>query len=300
MHLAPGIEGMAKNRVLQFLVAGSVIFALTPRPESSRDIALTRENLGRLERAEASKRGNVGKGVVDERAIEDEVLYREGLRIGFDKNDSVVRQRLIQKVLFFAEELKGAADPPSEADLRSFYLDTRPTWKRSARHHFRLVFMKERAPLDALKRALDDGTIDRTRAFTMGDPCPVPREITASEDELARTLGAIFARELTLSYQARTLTSNETPRSHYQGPIPSAYGYHLIEAIDDVPAEIAPFEEVADRVREAYLVKRREDAVSEFLTDAFRRYRVTIDGERIESINPQRRLALRVEESGED
>ena len=53
-------------------------------------------------------------------------------------------------------------------------------------------------------------------------------------------------------------------------------------------------------MKEVYLTKRREDAVAEFLTKAFERYRVTIDGERIASIAPQHRLAFRVEESGED
>jgi hypothetical protein len=291
MQLNARLRLLTKNRAVQFLALGSLIFLLTPRPETSRDIALTRQYLGRLERAEAAKKGRAEESAVDERAIEDEVLYREGLRIGFDKNDAVVKQRLIQKVLFYAEELKGAAEPPSEADLRGFYLLTRPTWKRPAHHHFRQIFMKDRAPLEALEKRLNERSVDPSTAFKMGDPCPIPRELTAFEDDLKRTLGEAFVEELSLA---------KGSTSPYFGPIASAYGYHLIQALGDAPAEIAPFEEVEARVREVYLTKRREDAVNEFLVAAFRRYRVSIDGQPVTSISPQHRLSFRVDESGED
>jgi hypothetical protein len=289
MRIPWALIAVAKHRLAQFLALGAIIFAVTPRPDGEREIALTRAYLGRLERAESAKKGHASPAEVDERAIEDELLYREGLRIGFDKNDGVVKQRLIQKALFFAEELKGAADMPSDEELRRFYLLTRPTWKKPARHHLRQIFMKDESPLVALKKSLEDGTETEARALRLGASSPIPPELTLGEDELARTLGADFVAALASSQNARWI-----------GPIRSAYGWHLVERLEDAPADVALFEEVKDRVREVYMTKRREDAVSAFLADAFHRYRVTIDGERVLAIAPQHRLAFRVEESGED
>jgi hypothetical protein len=45
-------------------------------------------------------------------------LYREALRLGLDVGDPIVRQRLIQKVLFVAEDLGGATRTPREAEPR--------------------------------------------------------------------------------------------------------------------------------------------------------------------------------------
>jgi peptidyl-prolyl cis-trans isomerase C len=284
MGIKRGIASLARHRLVQFAALGSLIFALTPRDRASREIALTSAELDRLLRAEGSKRGHADAALVDERAIEDEVLYREGLRIGFDKSDAIIRQRLIQKVLFFAEELKGAGDPPSDDELRRFYALTEPTWRKAGLVHLRQIFMKKRAPLEALRPALER---KEAVAFAKADAGPLPQDLTVTVDELARLFGADCVRDL-------------EGGSRILGPLQSAYGFHLIEVVDTVPGSIAPFEEVRDRVREVYLTKRREDAVSEYLKSAFSRYRVTIDGETVATISPVHRIAFRPVESAED
>src|SRR5262245_41332924 len=112
----------ARSRLLQFLVIGGLIFVLAPRPPSRRDIVLDGSALAVLEQAQAQR---LGKPVLDAdevrevrtRAVEDEIVYREALRLGLDRDDNVVRQRLIQKVLFLAEDLAGASRAPTDDEL---------------------------------------------------------------------------------------------------------------------------------------------------------------------------------------
>jgi hypothetical protein len=280
------------NRVVQFLSLGALIFFIAPRQETSRDIVLTRETLDALERAQADKRGRVDALEVDERAIEDELLYREALRIGFDRNDPVVRQRLIQKVLFLAEELEGAADPPKDAELERFFASNRARWLKGARYHLRQVFLKDEVALEALAKRIETKEISDAELRRLGDPCPMPREIAATIEELAAWFGRDFAEQI-----ARRGTS-ETARSTWIAR--SAFGSHLVtlEGID--PGRMAAFAEVKDRVREVYVTQRREDAIARYLEKAFGRYRVSVGGSRIASITPLRRLAFRTESSGED
>jgi hypothetical protein len=56
------------------------------------------------------------RGLVDAR-VREEVLYREALAMGLDQGDSVVRNRLGQKLEFLIEDL-AAAREPSEATRR--------------------------------------------------------------------------------------------------------------------------------------------------------------------------------------
>ena len=109
------LSRLRRSRLAQFVLLGSVIFAIS-RLRGENDIALTRSQLDALQQAEAQRTRaapsdpELARGVVA-RAVEDEILYREGLLLGFDKNDSIVRQRVVQKTLFLAEELAGASEP---------------------------------------------------------------------------------------------------------------------------------------------------------------------------------------------
>ena len=64
--------------------------------------------------------------------IRDEVLYRQGVAMGLDKDDAVVRRRIRQKMEFVADMTADAE--PTDAELKAFVAE-HPEWFR------------ERAPL---------------------------------------------------------------------------------------------------------------------------------------------------------
>src|SRR4051794_33212311 len=102
------MTSLLRSRLLQFLVLGAIIFAVAPRGAAPGRISLKGDYLRALEVAEASRRASAAGAEVERRAIEDEVLYREALRLGLDQGDPLVRGHLIQKVLLLAEDLGGA------------------------------------------------------------------------------------------------------------------------------------------------------------------------------------------------
>src|SRR5262245_13059995 len=119
-------RSLCQARLVQFLVLGGVLFALAPAPRSAQEIQLTDSQLQGMQAARIRQLGATAFSESDRvaviaRAIEDEVLYREALRLGLDRDDGVVRQRLIQKLLFLAEEMDGAGQPLDEAGLRACY-----------------------------------------------------------------------------------------------------------------------------------------------------------------------------------
>ena len=46
-----------------------------------------------------------------ENKIQEEILYREGLQMGLDKDDTIVKRRMAQKVQFLAEDVAAAHEP---------------------------------------------------------------------------------------------------------------------------------------------------------------------------------------------
>jgi len=281
---------LARERLVQFAVLGSAIFFASSRSRSDEAIAFTGTELGLLRDAEAERKGQDRSsptlaGEIKERALEDEILYREGLKLGFDKDDGVVKQRIIQKTLFLAEELAGASEPPSDAELRRFFGETRGDWRRPERWQFVHAFARDRAAMDdILARAARGESVER-----LGDPCPVPRTAAMTSDQLVSLVGAEFVASL-----------ERAPSDSWSAPIRSALGWHIVRVREHTPGALASFEEVKGALRGSYVVKRRERAVAAYLDRAFQKYTVTVDGRRVDAIEPHGRLAIRTPGSAED
>jgi hypothetical protein len=72
--------------------------------------------------------------------IREEVYYREALKLGLDRDDTVIRNRMQQKLEFISEDAAAMAGP-SETDLQAF-LDGHPGKFRVERQFtFRQVYL---------------------------------------------------------------------------------------------------------------------------------------------------------------
>src|SRR5688572_17333638 len=121
----PGwLRALARSRTAHFFLIGGCIFAVSPSPEGGREIHIEPSLLAALRDAEARRLGKPALSPeearnVDARAIEDELLYREALRLRIDEGDAIVRQRLLQKLLVLAEDMEGASRPLTDDELRA-------------------------------------------------------------------------------------------------------------------------------------------------------------------------------------
>ncbi len=276
------------HRLVQFALLGGAIFAIAPKPRPADVIEVTTERLAALHAADAVRPAGTATPAerareVDQRAIEDEILYREGVRLGLDKNDGIVRQRVVQKVLFLAEEMAGASRPADEAALRAFFEANRERWAMSPEVRFAQVF---RHSPEALAAWLRDGANGEP---PLGEPSPVAAEVDMNDTRLAQSLGADFASSIM-----------NAPVGVWSGPVRSAYGFHLVRVIEKKAGRSARLDEVRASVLEAFSVHRRQEATATFLRSAASRYRVTIDGKPLEGFTPSHRVAFRSVSSGED
>ena len=93
-----------------------------------------------------------------ENRVQEEVLYREALAMGLDKDDTIVKRRMAQKMQFLAEDV-GAAREPDRGRARGVVREEHATVSRSpARVSFRHLYFSpdrrgSRARDDAAARA---------------------------------------------------------------------------------------------------------------------------------------------------
>src|SRR5688572_18010805 len=111
-----------KEPLLHFLLLGGLLFAVgawrTSRQESAPPFgridvtAATIETLRATWQRQYQRPPSVDelRGLVDDH-VREHVLYREALALGLDRDDSIVRRRLAQKMEFLSADIVEATSP---------------------------------------------------------------------------------------------------------------------------------------------------------------------------------------------
>jgi peptidyl-prolyl cis-trans isomerase C len=286
---------VARSRLLHFAAIGALIFAVAPASRQGRHVSVSREYLESLYAAQAQKLGvaalsAAAREEVDRRAVEDEVLYREALRMGLDRDDAVVRQHLIQKSLVLAEDLAGASRDPSRADVEAYFEAHPDRFRRGQEVRLIHVFAARRETLSALADVVRAAEAERPGiAPALGDAFPLSRDVRATGQDLATTYGEPFAEAVL-----------RQPMGVWSEPVVSRFGFHLVKIVDKSPGRLETFAEAEGRARLELADERRRDANARFIRRAMERYEVDIDGERVPPGPSTDRLAMRASLSGED
>ena len=74
-----------------------------------------------------------------DRHLQQEVYYREALRMGLDRDDEIIRTRLAQKMEAVASDLSALMRPPTEEQLRAFYSERPDLFTLPQAYAFRQV-----------------------------------------------------------------------------------------------------------------------------------------------------------------
>jgi hypothetical protein len=283
---------LARSRIAVFALAGTGLFLVAPRESSSSRIELAMAGVSVASAATGTQRGVSSQATEEnkQRTIEDEILYREALRLGLDQSDTTLKQHLIAKALLFAEDLSGASRTPTEPELRAYYERTRERWVVGTRTHFIHVYGKRRDSLITIA-----GDVREAEARAPGKPPPLGdafaavREMTATEAEAAAMFGDEFARSLL-----------QVSVGIWSPPLESKFGWHLVKVLEIMPGHAASFDEVRSQLPLEWSVDERHKAIESFLRHAYSRYQVYVDGERVTTLTPTGRLGRRSQPSAED
>jgi peptidyl-prolyl cis-trans isomerase C len=204
--------------------------------------------------------------------IRQEVLYREGLAMGLDKDDTIVKRRMAQKMEFLSEDVASAHEP-SVQELQDWYAKNSQKFALPDRATFRHLFF-------SFDRHGPHAESDAAAAFEKiaGKPEDSPAAVALADpfmfqdyygdrgpDQLAKEFGPSFALGL---FQLK-------PGS-WQGPIESGYGWHLVWIESVVPGRIPAFEEVEPDVKTAWLAAQKADAWRKAYAEMRARYEVVV------------------------
>lgn len=204
------------------------------------------------------------QAAIKQRYIEQEVMYREGLKLGLDNNDEIIRRRLVQKMQYLNQGFsrETAID---EQDLEQFYQANLSDYTRPATSSFSHIFFsnslrgKEQALADA-KAAMSKVQQDALKpeqagsVGTVGDHFLFHRNyIDKDQSYVGSQLGEAFSERL---FEHRH-------SGRWIGPIASQYGQHLVYQIsrsETVQPSLAEVAEVVLAALQRQTIKQQERA----------------------------------------
>jgi peptidyl-prolyl cis-trans isomerase C len=230
MPLRERLLRLRREPLVHFLIGGLAIFLFfawrgTEADPESRTLIIDRarvESLG-TQFTQTFRRPPTAQeidGLIRD-YIKEEVYNREARRLGLDVDDQVIRQRLRQKMEYFARSSVENAQP-SDAELQKM-LDADPArYASGARISFDQVYLGQGDP--ALLRQRAEAVLARLRRGDdwqgLGEPLSVSRSMeSADRNAIGREFGDGFADELTKSARQ--------PSPEWRGPVASGYGAHL-------------------------------------------------------------------------
>jgi peptidyl-prolyl cis-trans isomerase C len=256
-----------REPLLHFLLIGGVMFAAYAyfergpgTTESSKEIRLTPDDvlaMGTYFQSQWRRMPTPEEfGLLVENRIQEEVLYREAVAMGLDKDDTIVKRRMAQKLQFLSEDV-AAAHEPDRAELEAWYAKNADKFALPGRISFRQIYFSpdrrgERAHEDAVKALakLASQPVDSKLAASFSDPFMLQEYYgDRSPEQLAKEFGPVFAQAI---FRAKP--------GAWKGPIESGFGWHLVFVDSFVPGRTPAFAEVEPEVKTAWLGAQKEQA----------------------------------------
>ena len=272
---------LAGEPLVHFLIAGALLFGLyrlaagpeaDPRPDrivvGAEQVAVLAETFRRTWLRPPTSE-EIERLVQDH--IDEEVLYREALALGLDRDDLVVRRRLRQKMEFLHLDLLEEA-APGEEELAAFLERHPERFREPPRRDFRQVYV-QRSGDDASDRqrarALLGQLLEDPGAEALGDSTLLPEAMRGADaQQVASSFGDDFAAAL--------FALPADSRGRWQGPLASAFGFHLVRIDAYAPGRLPPLALVRGEVERELTAERRAASKRRFIDGLRGNYEVEV------------------------
>lgn len=208
--------------------------------------------------------------------VREEVLYREALSLGMDKDDYLIRRRMIQKIEFINEDLTYNSQNITNQDVKDYYDKNLDDFKIEPNATFTHVyFSNDKNGINKAKQlaekkltVLNKNNVPFSDSVKHGDRFLYHLNYVERTPEFVKShFGAEMSEDIF------NLVPDET---NWYGPFESQYGYHLVLLADKKDEEIPGIEEVSDSILQDLNYKLSSEAKEKSIKDIIDSYDVRI------------------------
>jgi len=210
-------------------------------------------------------------------AVDEELLYREGLALGLDRGDPIVRRRLIQRTRFLHED-RAALGQASDEELAAYLAEHGERYRSPLRigitHAFAATERHADPEAEAARLLAESDAGEPLE--NLGDPFSHGRAVgLRSLAQLDALFGAGFSKGLADVELGAAIVAS------------SSYGWHAVRVDDRQPPALPELARIRARVERDWSEERREEAARSGLRRLYEDVEL-----RIELDDPQLRAAF--------
>jgi hypothetical protein len=274
------MKQLVREPLLHFLLLGALIFVafkfIARETGEPGKILITQGRIESLETAfsrtwRRPPSASELEGLIRD-YVREEVFAREAVALGLDKDDTIIRRRLRQKLEFISEDVATHAEPTDE-QLHAYLKEHPDTFRGDHRFTFSHVYLDPQRRGAKLSRDAAHVLAQLGRHGNKVDPATLTDSLMLESDfkalpasEVVKQFGEKFAASL-----------GEMPTGQWHGPIESGFGVHLVLLSQRTEGSLPALEDVRAAVRREWTNARRMEANEKFYQSLLKRYTVTIE-----------------------
>jgi len=258
-----------KYKVTIFFLIGSILYLIDIGLNSydDKEIYISDQEIISLVSA---WRSQVGRNPNDDEIariinnlIDEEILYREALILGLEKEDRIIKRRLAQKITFLKQET--ISNSPSNQELLTYYENNKDKYFIEPTYTFTHYFFSfENNSKERSKKAFEDilifNPID-SDPFFLGKNF-VDMTIKNINSDFGQNFSSLFIN---------------IPMKKWIGPVESPFGHHLVFVLDTKEGYYPDITKILNKVEIDLLQSKRDKAIEEFLNEVKPDYKVYIN-----------------------
>ncbi len=236
-----------KNKILVFFIIGFVLYLIDIGLNNydDKEIFISDSEITSLITA---WRSQVGRNPNDDEVariindlVQEEILYREALKLGLDQDDRIIKRRLAQKLSFLKQE--SVEKLPSSQELKDFFNDNKEKYYIEPEYTFTHYFFSS-----------ENNSFDRSNDVNL--------------NKIKNDFGESFSQSI------KNMELNK-----WVGPIKSPYGHHIVFISNYKNGYFPEISMVLKQVEIDLLQLRRDSAIQEYLEEIQSEYKIYINPE---------------------
>lgn len=216
--------------------------------------------------------------------IRTQILYKEALAMQLDVGDPVIERRLAQKLEILSKSIITPAEPSDEV-LKAWYKHNINEFKQPERYTLTHIFfdpdVRGENTLSDAKKVLAELTAsnpDSDEIQAAGDRFMLQKHYpNRTKMELKKAFGSGFVDQVV-----------KLEPNHWQGPILSGYGTHLVLISNIIGVPATPFDEVKNEVKQRWLTMEVDRLSELFIDNLISRYEIDVEEIRVPITLPKK------------
>jgi hypothetical protein len=266
---------LLREPLFHFLIIGSLLFALYrivsgPAPTPVNSIVITPERVTQLAGGFEAVRKRPAtddelRALVDS-FVREEVYYREALALGLERDDTIIRRRLRQKMEFITDNGAELLEPQA-GELEDYYQANVESFQQPPEIALTQVFLGQNPAPDRIAEALVAlRSNSETDPSLWGEVTLLPPRLRLStSSEIDGIFGTGFFDGLM-----------QMPVASWSEPIQSGYGLHLVRIDARLAAQVTSLDAERDGIEREWRAEKANELQESVYLRLLERYTVVM------------------------